>query len=68
MRFDAKAIQQLADRYQINGRAIKNLFSTALALLGPDETIKADDVQRLYAMNQPRSQSIPTATTSAEQV
>ena len=58
--FNDEMIQQLADRYEINGRAIKNLFSTALALVEPGEAVKPEDIERLYAMNQAKRQTSPT--------
>lgn len=35
---------------------IKNLFSTALAMVGrrPDQLVRMEDIQRMYRLNRPR--------------
>ena len=58
--FDDEMIRQLAERYETNGRAINNLFSTALALVGPGTAVKAEDIERLYKMNRAKRQTSPT--------
>ena len=58
--FNDEMIQQLADRYEINGRAIKNLFSTALALTDSGAAVKPEDIEKLYGMNGSKRQTSPT--------
>ena len=54
-------IQQLADCYEINGRAVKYLFSTALALVDSGAAaVKPEDIENLYAMNRAKRHTWPT--------
>lgn len=50
----------MADRYEINGRAFKNYFSTPLALVDSGAAVKPEDIEKLYAMNGSKRQTSPT--------
>ena len=58
--FNSDMIEKLARKYEISGREIKNLFSTALAMVGrrPDQLVKLEDIQRLYTLNRPKGESL----------
>ena len=58
--FDDEMIRQLAECYETNGRAINNLFSTALALVGPGTAVKTEDIERLYKMKGAKRRTSPT--------
>ena len=64
--FDDEMIGQLAERYETNGRVIKNLFFTALALVGSGAAVKAEDIERLYKMNRAKGQTSPTILKSKD--
>lgn len=58
--FDDEMIRRLAERYETNGRAINNLFSTALALVGSGAAVKEEDIERLYNMQWAKRRTLPT--------
>ena len=60
--FDDEMIRRLAERYETNGRAINNLFSTALALVGSGTAVKEEDIERLYNMKWAKRRISPTRT------
>ena len=57
----------LAQKYKLNGREIKNLFSTAWALVeGSGEYVQLKDIERLYRINKPREELLSRRSTEEQ--
>jgi SpoVK/Ycf46/Vps4 family AAA+-type ATPase len=62
--FGEDNLAYLAQRYKLNGREIKNLFSTARALVeGSGEQVQLKDIERLYRINNPREDLLSRRST-----
>ena len=61
---DESMMLELAKRYKLNGREIKNLFSTSWALVeGSGESVQLKHIDKLYALDKGREDSLSRRST-----
>lgn len=62
--YDEGMLSQLAKRYKLNGREIKNLFSTSCALVEDSgESVQLKHVEKLYTLDKGREGSLSRRST-----